>query len=209
MAHKVLLFDFDGTLANSFQVVQEVFYELTNHPRINDEAVIRKFRQMPILKVAKALGISPWQVPRLVVQGRKAMQRRMNDIHPFEGIPEVLEALHNDGYKMFILSSNSAHNVQKFLNTYHLGVYFTRVYGGVGLLGKSGAIKRVMRQNGLHAEDCVYIGDEARDVDGAKKANVQVISVAWGYNDQSLLLQHEPDVLVETPAQLLAYIKNL
>jgi phosphoglycolate phosphatase len=171
--------------------------------------VIRKFREMPLLKVARELGISPWQVPRLVVQGRKAMQQRMGEIKPFEGIPEVLASLHADGYEMYMLSSNSAHNVQRFLNSHHLGVYFKRVYGGVGLLGKAGAIKRVMRQNGLHAGQCVYIGDEARDVDGAKRANVQVIGVSWGYNDQSLLLRHEPDVVVETPAQLLDYIKSL
>ncbi len=206
---RTLLFDFDGTLADSFGVVQEVFYELTNHPRIEDPEAIQQFRRLPILKVARELGVTPWQMPRLLVQGRKAMNRHMHEVKPFPGIVDALRTLHESGHVMYILSSNSAQNVDQFLKANGLNRCFERVYGGVGLVGKTSAIRKVLRHNKLIAKDCLYIGDETRDIEGAKRAGIQVISVAWGYNDAELLQQSVPDALAQTPQEMTHIIQAL
>ncbi len=206
---KTLLFDFDGTIGDSFVVLQEIFYELTNHPRITDPKEIESLRHLPFPKVAKRLGITPWQIPRMVVQGRKAMNRHMPEVKPFPGMIEALKGLHEDGYEMYILSSNSTRNVKFFLEAYGLSDFFLGVYGGVGLVGKAGALRKVMRQNKLPAEDCLYIGDETRDIEGAKKAGIRILSVGWGINAPELLAQLQPDGLAKTPKEMKTIIQSM
>jgi len=206
---RTLLFDFDGTLADSFGVVVDIFYELTGHERIEDPATIAHLRHLPLMQAAKELHVTPMQVPRLLIKGRKMMSERIDQVPPFEGTAETLKVLHDLGHDMYVMSSNSAHNVEAFLRANNLDQYFVRVYGGIGLLNKAAAIKKVMRQIGLHPESCVYIGDEARDVDGAKRAGVHMIAVGWGYNDPELLKAHNPDSVVYEPKEIITEVEKV
>lgn len=205
---QTLVFDFDGTIGDSFAVAEEVFYELTGHPRLSRET-IRQFRRMPILKVIKELGLKPWQVPGLVVRGRAAMSRHIKEVQPFAGMPQALRQLHADGYRMYILSSNSTQNIEIFLQAQNLSECFVKIYGGVGIVGKTSAIKRVLRQNKLTPANCLYIGDEVRDVEAAKKADIAVLSVAWGYNDRPLLEAHAPTAVADSPGHMVNLIREL
>lgn len=203
---KILLFDFDGTIADSFAVVEQVFYEITGHKPISDTAEVDRLRKMHMMQAIKELHIKPWQVPGLVVKGRAAMNRHINEIPIFPGMTQTIRKLHAQGYVLYVMSSNSAQNVHQFLKRHSLDMYFTRVYGNIGLLHKAAAIKNVLRRNRFAPEECVYIGDEARDVDGAKKAGVYMISVSWGYNHESLLQEHKPDALVHEPHEIVSIL---
>lgn len=206
---RTVLFDFDGTLADSFNVVLEVFYELTNHTRIDDPVQIQQLRRLPVMKVVKELHIPPIQIPRLLVKGRKMMGERMEAVQPFAGIPQAMAELEERGHTLYIMSSNSKQNVQQFLDAHGLDRYVTKVYGNIGLLHKAGAIRKVIRQNGLHPADCVYVGDEVRDIDGAKRAGIPVVSVGWGYNDATVLESRQPTVLIHKPEKLVESIEKL
>lgn len=206
---RTLLFDFDGTIADSFNVVVDIFYELTGHQHITDPAEILRLRKQPMMRVAKELHINPIQIPRLLIKGRKMMHEKLAEVPAFSGMAEALQALQGQGYQLYVMSSNSTQNVQAFLKATKLDTYFDEVYGNIGLLNKAAAIRKVMRQNGLQPHECVYIGDESRDIDGAKKAGVGMVSVTWGYNDVSLLREHHPDAIVEHPSELVAAIKKV
>lgn len=206
---RTVLFDFDGTIADSFDVVVDIFYELTGHERITDPAEVARLRKQPMMRVAKEMHVNPIQIPRLLIKGRKMMHDKLTEVPAFEGIADALQTLQSQGYHLYVMSSNSTQNVQAFLKTTKLDTYFEEVYGNIGLLNKAAAIRKVMRQNGLQPHECVYIGDESRDIDGAKKAGVGMVSVAWGYNDVSLLRDHHPDAIVEYPSELVAAIKKV
>lgn len=201
-SNTVLLFDFDGTIADSFAVMVRVFYELTGHPHVDDPEKIAYLRQLPITKAIKELKVPPLQLPRLIMKGRKIMGQHIDEIPVVEGMDTVIKDLHAQGYHLYITSSNSAVNVESFLKAKKLEQYFEKVYGGIGLFNKAGAIKRIIRQNQLQGSVCVYIGDEARDVDAAKRAGVGMAAVGWGINDPRLLALHGPHVIATTSKEL-------
>ena len=58
------------------------------------------------------------------------------------------------------------------------------------------------------AEEIVYIGDEIRDINAAKKAKVKVIAVTWGFNSKEVLSEYQPDALVDQPQELIEVINN-
>ena len=60
-----------------------------------------------------------------------------------------------------------------------------------------------MKRNNLKRKDCIYVGDEARDIQAARLAVIKIASVTWGFNDIQLLRKNRPTYIVEEPAQLL------
>lgn len=203
-----IIFDFDGTIADSLLFTIEVFRKLTGWQGARTPEEIAHFRRMPLMKVVKEVGVPLLQIPSLLVRGRKIMTARITEVPAFAGIPETIRTLHERGHRLLVMSSNSSQNVKKFLAHNNLDIYFDAVYGNVGLFNKAGALRRVTRINKIDRSRCFYIGDEQRDVDGARRVGVKVIAVAWGYNDPELLEAHQPFALVYKPAEILEVLKK-
>jgi phosphoglycolate phosphatase len=199
---KTLIFDFDGTIGDSFELVLEIAYELTGIERQNATEVER-LRRLPLLKAVREMRIPMWSVPRLLVKGRQKMLERIGEVHPFPGMPEVLRELHANGYHLLVTSSNSEHNVRSFLRTNELESYFDGVYGNASVFNKAHSLKDVMKKNKLDAADCFYIGDEVRDVVAAAKVGIEPVAVAWGYQAKPALAKYHPYALLDEPTDLL------
>lgn len=197
-----LIFDFDGTLGDSFELALDIAYEVTGLQPIS-EVEMARLRGLPLLKAVRELGIPLRHVPKLVLAGRQAMHERIDEVAPFPGIAETLQTLHEAGHHMLIMSSNSEQNVRTFLRSNGMELYFDGVYGGVGLFNKSAALRKILRRNRLDTTECFYIGDEVRDVIAAKKVHVRPVSVAWGYQAPQALADQHPFALVHTPPELV------
>lgn len=74
------------------------------------------------------------------------------------------------------------------------------------MFGKSRLLKKLMKEKKIPHADPIYIGDEIRDVEAAKKAGIKVIGVTWGYNTKMALLTSHPDHVVEKPEELKSII---
>lgn len=199
---KTLIFDFDGTLADSFSLVMELAYEILEMEPLPAREVER-LRRLPLFKAVRELRVPLYRVPKLLLNGRQKMHERIHEVHPFPGIPEVLSVLHQQGNHLLVISSNSEQNVRSFLRANHLEGYFDGVYGGVGIFDKAGALRKVMRRNKLDPANCFYIGDEVRDIMGASRVDVRTVSVAWGYQHETALKRHHPFAIARQPTDLL------
>jgi phosphoglycolate phosphatase len=199
---KTLIFDFDGTIADSFELVVEIAYELTGIPRQSEKEVAR-LRHLPLLKAAREMRIPLRMAPRLLVKGRQKMLERIHEVHPFPGMPEVLRELHDNGYHLLVTSSNSEHNVRAFLRTNELEPFFDGVYGNASIFNKASSLKKVLKRNKLDVADCFYIGDEVRDIVAANKVGMEPVSVAWGYQAKEALNKYHPFALLDQPTDLL------
>jgi phosphoglycolate phosphatase len=136
------------------------------------------------------------------------MTKRLAEIKPFPGVENVLATLQKDGYSIYIMSSNSESNIEKFLVTNNMRDYFTKIYGSIGLLGKARALRHIIAQNKFETDDVIYIGDEPRDIIAAKQVGVPCVAVAWGYNSPELLVDHSPMVIVKNAKQLLSVLQE-
>lgn len=198
-----LIFDFDGTIADSFDVAESIFYELTGREPVTDPGLREHLRSLPLLKAAKEMRISATQMPRLLIKGRAMMQSRISQVVSFKDINPVLHELHEEGFRLFIISSNSQPNVLTFIENNKLEDCFDAIYGGIGLFSKARAIRKVMWRNKLKSKDTYYIGDEVRDINAAKRARVKSIAVEWGYNDSLALEKQHPFSIAKHPDDLL------
>jgi phosphoglycolate phosphatase len=199
---KTLIFDFDGTLGDSFELAISIAYELTGMEPL-PEAEMTRLRHLPMLKAIREIGIPLRRVPNLLLKGRQHMHDRMPEVHPFPGIVDVISSLHAAGNQLLIMSSNSEQNVRSFLAANGMEPYFEQVYGGVGIFSKASALKKILRHSRLQPNDCYYVGDEVRDVIAATKVGVHAVAVSWGYQASEALIAHQPFAVVDFPRELL------
>lgn len=200
---KTLIFDFDGTLADSFELVMAISSELTGREP-PEEAEIARLRHLPLIKVIRELHIPLRRFPKLLVQGKQMMHERIHEVHPFPGIAGAIKALHAHGHRLLVISSNSEQNVRTFLRANNLETYFDGVHGSAAIFNKASALRRIIRRNRLIVKDCYYIGDEVRDIVAASKVGIEPVAVTWGYQAPEALMQHRPFAVANKPSELVA-----
>jgi len=197
-----IIFDFDGTIADSFTHVLEIAQDLIGQHQPLSKQEIERLRGMSAFQIAKELKIRPWKMPFLVGWGRRRMRSEMSEIKAFVGMPEVITRLSADRHKLYIMSSNSVQNIKPFLERHGMGREFIKIYGGVGIFGKAHVLRKLIKRNNADTADTFYVGDEVRDVEAAKHAGVRIISVTWGYNNEKSLAARAPDYVVKKPAEI-------
>lgn len=200
---RTLIFDFDGTLADTIGLAIVELKKLKAGGRKIDDEAIERLRGMSARRAFKVIGIHWWQIPYVSYLARKKVSEQIDTVKTFEGMPGVLRQLHESGLHMIIVSSNSNKNIHRFLQNNKMDIYFEHVYGGTGVFDKAGALRKIVKNNGLRLEQCRYIGDEVRDIEAARKAGMHVVSVTWGYNNRQALEAAEPEILVDRPQALL------
>ena len=201
-----IIFDFDGTIADSLPVVMKLFYKWSKRePFTKDE--IETLRNMGLKDVLKAVGVPMWRAPSLLSQARRDFTKHVGEIEIFYGMSDIIAELHSRGHKLYLMSSNSPHNIRKFLKLHKIDSYFSGIHGNTGLFSKAGAMRTIAKKYNFDKKNSYAIGDETRDIEAAKKSGLISIAVNWGYNGTDILNKHKPDHLVSKPAELLKLIK--
>jgi len=203
---KNIIFDFDGTLADSFPLVLDLFYKWSKCDPLPDKTV-QMLRNKSIKEVLAYFKIPMWKVPGLLVKGRVDLGRRLAEVPLFADMDTVLKKLHSTNRQIFLMSSNSAVNVNKFLKIHKIDGYFTEVFGNAGIFGKAPVMKRIIQKYRLNPKDCYSIGDEIRDIDATKKVGITSIAVGWGYNGEQILKAHKPDYFAHKPTDLIKLLQ--
>ncbi len=205
----VIIMDFDGTIADSFEYVASFLERHVRHGHPLTVSEKETLRGQSMVQMALYLGSPRWKLPLLFLVGRRAMGRAIYDVPLFAGMGKVIEQLHAEGHELLIVSSNNSRNIRRFLKQHHLYTFFTDMYGGAGFFGKRRAIRTILWRNHLKAETAVYIGDEVRDIDAARAAGVRIISVSWGFDKPALIAEHNPSTVAGAPADIIRILEEL
>ncbi len=206
---KVIVFDFDGTIADTIPVSITILKKLATkyYHKTVDEKLIQEFRDKSIPEIFKELDISIIKLPFIARKARRELNKEIASLKPIKGISELLEQLKKQGQILGIVSSNSKESITKFLESNNLKV-FDFIYTNSRIFGKANSLKKLLRRNKWSAASAIYIGDEIRDIEAARKAGIKIISVTWGVNTQDKLSSYNPDFLVKSPGELLSLFQS-
>lgn len=198
-----VIFDFDGTLANTLDLVARIYNEHAHEygARQIDLSDLTEYRRLGYKKAMKKAGIRWTVLPRLVLFISREMKQHMGEVKPYEGIVQMLDDLQKNDVSIGVLTSNDAGLVQEFFNTHKFPV-FDFVVSEKTMFGKEKALKRIMKRNSLSQHNTVYVGDEPRDITASNKAGIKVIGVTWGVGGKEAFESTPPDVEVDTSEEL-------
>jgi phosphoglycolate phosphatase len=205
-ADLTLVFDFDGTISDSFNMVVDIINNYASefgYP-IAGEDEIAKLRNLSSREVLQVSDIPFWKMPFLIGKVKRDMNDRIIHLNPIPGMKEVLRELKKRDYKLGILTSNSRENVMDFLARNRMENLFDFIYSGSTIFGKDKVLKKILKQENIDLDRLVYVGDETRDVEAAKKMGIRAIAVSWGFNSSPALAAHNPDFLIDRPQELLS-----
>jgi len=199
-----IIFDFDGTIADTFDLALEIYNTIA--PEYNcrpagpeDHELLRTKKPQELLKT---YGVSRLKLLTLLLRIRKELSRHIPDIKLVSGMEAALREIRNSGYKMGILTSNSVSNVSRFLDINNLSGLFDFIYSGRSLFGKEKVIRRLLIHENLSVERVIYVGDETRDIEATKNAGIPVVAVSWGLNRREVLASLSPDQIADDPMEL-------
>jgi phosphoglycolate phosphatase len=190
--YQLLIFDFDGTLADSFPFFLDVFDTLADahHFRRLDRDRLDVLRQYDLHQMMQHVGLPRWKLLPVGMHFRALMAQNIARIRLFDGMREFLRAAAANGTRLAIVSSNSEENVRAVLGA---DADLVRHYEcGVALFGKRRRLRHVVRSSGLAPERVLCLGDEVRDIEAAHAEGLAFAAVAWGYTAPEALQARAP-----------------
>jgi phosphoglycolate phosphatase len=198
--YRLIIFDFDGTLADTFQWFGQVLDGATERFRLRalTSEDVERLRGCSARKIIKDLGIPAWKLPLLARHIRQATAEHLEQLRLFPGVDDLLRGLVQHGVVLSIVSSNSEENVRAILGpdtAKLISVYEC----GASLFGKAAKFKRALKQTGIDRSAALCIGDEIRDYEAAQKAGIAFGAVSWGYTHRQALEALTPDALFDRP----------
>ena len=198
-----VVFDFDGTIADTFLEGFRILNTLA------DEFGFKKLpmeeldgaRDFSTRDLIKKLGIPKIKLPRISKRGTELMTDHISEIKPCVGMLDLVRDLHQRGYRLGILTSNSETNVSAFLKQNDIEV-FEFIKSSSKLLGKSSVIRHILKDHKLQPKDILFVGDEIRDIEAAHETGIHMAAVTWGYNSPVVIKASAPDYIFDAPQQI-------
>lgn len=206
--YKYIVFDFDGTIADSRNVFIALYNELAiKHGYGQITAMnLQQLRGMSIAQRCKLLKVPMYKVPFLASTVIKQFGDSVPMLQFNEGMKELLQSLGENNVQTAVLSSNSQKNIQQFFDIN--GIRINDIFCSRSIFGKHILINKFLKQKNLKPSDILYIGDELRDVIACKKSGVSMAWVSWGYDSIESLENNKPDYVIHNPVEILSLVIN-
>jgi phosphoglycolate phosphatase len=191
MKYKLVVFDFDGTLADSFSWFLETLNSVAGKYRFKriEPHEIECLRGLSVRELMAHLRLSRWKVPLLAADMRRRMADGRAAIKLFDGVERMLERLAAQGIELAVLTSNSQENVRRILGARNAALV-RHFECGASIFGKEAKFRKLLRRTGAAPADVLCIGDEIRDAQAAAAAGLAFAGVAWGYARPDVFALH-------------------
>ncbi|QWC22327.1 pyrophosphatase PpaX [Bacillus haikouensis] len=205
-----VLFDLDGTLINTNDLIISSFLHTLNHyyPGQYAEPDVLPFMGPPLEESFG--GLDPEKTEEMCAHYRAYNHEHHDElVTEFEGVYETVEALHKQGYKLAIVSTKVRDVVLKGLDLMNLRQFFDVV---ITLDEVENAkphpepIQKALLELGSSPEEAVMVGDNHHDILAGKNAGCLSAGVAWSAKGRDHLMQYEPDFMLDTMNDLLKVV---
>ncbi len=181
---KAVVFDFDGTLCDSFPLVTTKLTEAIGEFRKEElteeekESIYGPTEEGIILKLIKDEGKAKECFLRYLSLYNEFHDSLLNDFYP--GIKDLLNELKKKNIPVFLLTGRSKESTMITLTKFNAFDYFKAIYTG-GLYGevKEELLNNLSSFHNFKKEDLIYVGDSLHDVPQCNRAVVDIISVSY------------------------------
>lgn len=210
---RLFVFDLDGTLVDSQRDIADsanAVLEACGHPPHSEVAIAGMVGEGAALLIARAFAAAGAPAPPDALEQflRAYDERLVRHTRPYEGIPDLLEALASRG-ELAVLTNKPLAATHRILDALQLASYFgTHVLGGDGPLPRKpdpSGLRDLMTRTGHQPSETVMIGDSVIDLRTARAAGTHAAVAMYGFGFSHLPTgELQPnDLLLRTPLDLL------
>lgn len=195
MRYRLAIFDFDGTLADSFPFFVRMYNQVAREHRFKEiePALLPSFKGHSAREMMKHVGMPSWKLPFVAGHFISLMRENVAEIKTFAGVDQMLSGLAARGVTLALVSSNSLDNVSAVLGPANTAL-ISHFECGMSIFGKAARIENALGKAAVPADQSIYIGDQSTDLEASRKAGVDFGAVSWGYGTIESLRKLGPDV---------------
>jgi phosphoglycolate phosphatase len=200
--NKVFIFDYDGTIVDSTNLVKAAFNRIAEKYGLKKTISDREFGKLYEGNMYEELikrGLDVARIKEFISDWIDPLLESYTSIKLFKGIKKVIAKLSINN-KLYVITSNSSRVILSSID--HLGIKgVSEVLGGDKEKSKVVKIESVKK----YYSNCkvYYIGDTSGDMIEAKKADAISIGVTWGLHSRKKLKDAGADYIVDKPEELL------
>ena len=211
-----VLFDFDGTLVNTNDVIIASWQHTYMHYLGREESlekITACFGEPLLLTMEREF---PEVDPRESAGVYRNFQKENADelVKIFPGIKELLESLKTDGFRMGVVTSRTRESAQRYMDMFGIGDYFEEMVSCDDTdIHKPNPepILLCLKKMGITAEEALMVGDSPFDIKCANNAGVKSVLVGWRItgDGQTLIDDAREDFTISEPSELVGVLKRL
>lgn len=204
MKYKYVIFDFDGTLADTEEANYVIYQKLAEKYNLRNITMdeLGHLKKMNAKEVISYIEVKKRYLPFLLRKGKNLLTQDIENIRLCKpDIFQTIKELKIMGIKTAIITTNSKTNVKLFLEAHDADIFDT--ISSAAMFGKESKMKKIVRKAKADIKEVLYVGDEIRDINAAKNAGMDIASVGWGYNTIESLKKYEPNYLILEPSELI------
>ncbi|MDO5089473.1 MAG: HAD-IA family hydrolase [Leptotrichiaceae bacterium] len=217
MSLDTFIFDFDGTLGDSQQCIitsTKRAFESQNMT-VPDEETIKYYIGIPLETSMKKMAgeeIDEEKFQNLLAEFRKTLLEIEKDcLKIFPDVKELLNILREKKIECFVLSSKKDSVLLRNLKMLEIEDYFTEIVGPDNLKNHKPhpeGIEMLAEKYGFDREKTVMIGDAIFDIQMGKAAGVKTCAVTWGIHNTDMLKKENPDIMIDSPLDLIKCVSE-
>ncbi|MFG2044479.1 HAD-IA family hydrolase [Dactylosporangium sp. NPDC048998] len=200
-----VIFDLDGVLVDSFEVMREAFTIAYAEVVGGGEAPFEEYnrhlgRYFP--DIMRIMGL-PLEMQEPFVRESRRLAHRVT---VFAGVRELLRVLRARGLRLTVATGKSGSRARSLLNQLGLLSQFDFVTGSDEIARPKPApdiVLDALDRLGVHPDEAMMVGDAVTDIASAQGAGVMAVAALWADNDEEALLAARPDAVLSRPSDLL------
>lgn len=205
MKYKMLILDFDGTLANTKEsIIQTMKFVASNFNIKNfDEKTIESLIGLPLkTSFEKAFSLDEKLIHEATLIYRKHYNEIVIDtISLFDGVKDTLFDFHHKGINLTVASSKGKEALIKILKKQNIYDIFSFVGGEEDAKNKKPSpdiVNLIMDKYDYQLDECLVVGDTIFDIEMGQRANVDTCGVTYGNNTRKKLEKQKPNYIIDS-----------
>lgn len=216
MGYRLVIFDLDGTILDTLEdLTDAVNYALEQSGQpVRSIGEVREFVGNGVKKLIER-AVQPETGPD---ETDKIFDAFMSyyKVHcadktkAYDGINELLSELKKEGFLTAVVSNKADVAVKKLCEQYFSGFFDYCVGERAGILKKPApdSVNEVLKKLSVNSAEAVYVGDSDVDLDTARNAGLDCISVNWGFRSEKFLLEHGAVKVAKSAKQIMDYVRE-
>lgn len=207
-ASRGLIFDFDGTLVDSYPLIEEAFAHVMRTHRLDETArdLFRQSRGLPLPEQMKLVAPHMWEE---LVETYRSADVRLGTARVFRGIPTLVRRLRQAGAPLGVVSCKRRALVEAELEACGLRSYFDVVIGFEDVTPPKPApdpLLAAIARLGLSRSTALYVGDSMVDLKTGRAARVRTVLAAWGLSPEFRAAFRRHRLWATRPSEMLAMV---
>ncbi|WP_026021801.1 HAD family hydrolase [Bacillus timonensis] len=210
---KAIIFDFDGTLADTlpvcFYAFQSVFKEFDNIEVTPDE--IKAMFGPSETGIIKENLMDSNHDKAIELYYEKYNEKHRELVVENKEINDLLLLLKREGYKLGIVTGKASRSLLISLNCLNMNDIFDVIITGDDVTipkPHPEGLNKALAQLNIKNTDAIFLGDSDADILAGKEANVHTIGVQWLPNYQTLEFSVQPDEKLSNVNEFIQSLKN-